>query len=141
MLAPRPMRASEPPQNSVRDPGTPAPPPLVAQSRVMLTSIELLDRVAEIECATTLKASRKVPTEFDGVAVCLANWAAIYGPFASLRILQIAIRALLTPVWMPRGQRPQTGKLMRLWVRYSDHRRRKPQRSRPTRRSSARIAS
>ncbi len=73
----------------------------------MLTSIELLDRVAEIECATTLKDSRKVPTEFDGVAVCLANWAAIYGPFASLRILRVAVRALLTPVWMPRGQRPQ----------------------------------
>ena len=107
----------------------------------MLTSIELLDRVAEIECATSLRNHRKVPTEFDGVAVCLANWAAIYGPFATLRILQVAVRALLTPVWMPRGQRPATGKLMRLWVRYSDYRRNKAQCSKPTRRSSARIAS
>lgn len=135
------MRASDPPKNSVREQGSPTLPPSVAQSRVMLTSIELFDRVAEIECATTLKASRTVPTEFDGVAVCLANWAAIYGPFASLRILQVAVRALLTPVWMPRGQRPQVGRLMRLWVRFSDYRRRKPQLSRPTRRSSARIAS
>ena len=107
----------------------------------MLTSIELLDRVAEIECATTLKDNRNVPTEFDGVAVCLANWAAIYGPFASLRILRVALRALLTPVWSPRGQRPQTNRIMRLWVRYSDYRHRQPQPSRPTRRSSARIAS
>ena len=107
----------------------------------MLTSIELLDRIAEIECATTLKVSRKVPTEFDGVAVCLANWAAIYGPFASLRILQVAARALLTPVWMPRGQRPLVSRLMRLWVRYSDRRRRRLQLSSPTRRNSARIAS
>ena len=135
------MRASDPSQNSVREPGFPASTPFVTQSRVMLTSIELFDRVAEIECATTLKNSRKVPTEFDGVAVCLANWAAIYGPFASLRILQVAVRALLTPVWMPRGQRPRAGRLMRLWVRYSDYRRQKLQLSSPTRRSSARIAS
>ena len=107
----------------------------------MLTSIELLDRVAEIECATTLKDSRKVPTEFDGVAVCLANWAAIYGPFASLRILRVALRALLTPVWSPRGQRPQTNRIMRLWVRYSDFRRCQAQPSRPTRSNSMRIAS
>lgn len=135
------MPASDSAQNSTREQRAPAPLPSVAQSRVMLTSIELLDRVAEIECATTLRNRRKVPTEFDGVAVCLANWAAIYGPFASLRILQVAARALLTPVWMPRGQRPCTGKLMRLWVRYSDYRRQKLQFSRPTRRSSARIAS
>ncbi|MBE7157814.1 MAG: hypothetical protein INR62_05170 [Rhodospirillales bacterium] len=136
------MRASHPLRNLSRDQGTPAPPPSLAQSRVMLTSIELLDRVAEIECATSLKKSRKVPTEFDGVAVCLANWAAIYGPFASLRILQVAVRALLTPVWLPRGQRPRVGWLMRLWVRYSDRRRRQGlQPSSPTRRSSARIAS
>ena len=136
------MRASDSAHDSVRSPGSlPAPPPSVAQSRVMLTSIELLDRVAEIECATSLKGSRKVPTEFDGVAVCLANWAAIYGPFASLRILQVAMRALLTPVWMPRGQRPRTGRLMRLWVRFSDYRRRQRQLSSPTRRNSARIAS
>ncbi len=134
------MRVSDLPQDSVRDQGSPTLLPFVAQSRVMLTSIELLDRVAEIECATTLRDQRKVPTEFDGVAVCLANWAAIYGPFASLRILQVAVRALLTPVWIPHGQRPCTGKLMRLWVRYSDHRR-QAQRSRPTRRSSAHIAS
>ena len=135
------MRASDPPQNSARDPGSPALRPSAAQSRVMLTSIELFDRVAEIECATTLKGRRKVPTEFDGVAVCLANWAAIYGPFASLRILQVAVCALLTPVWMPRGQRPRVSRLMRLWVRFSDYRRRKPQLSKPTRRSSAHIAS
>ena len=107
----------------------------------MLTSIELLDRVAEIECATSLKASRRVPTEFDGVAVCLANWAAVYGPFASLRILRVAVRALLTPVWIPRAQRPRVTWLMRLWVRHSDRRRQKLQLSKPTRRSSARIAS
>ena len=135
------MRSSDHPQISAPSHGGHALPPPVARSRVMLTSIELLDRVAEIECATTLKNGRKVPTEFDGVAVCLANWAAIYGPFASLRILRVALRALLTPVWSPRGKRPQTNRIMRLWVWYSDYRRRKPQPSRPTRRSSACIAS
>ncbi len=111
-------------------------------SRVLLTSIELLDRVAEIECATTLKNQRyRVPTEFDGVGVGLAYWAATYGPFASWRILRVAWRALWTPVWMPRARRPQTNWLMRLWVRYNDHRRRQAQRSIPTRRSSARNAS
>lgn len=136
------MRSSDQSQISASSQGSHALPPFVAQSRVMLTSIELLDRVAEIECATTLKGSRKTPTEFDGVAVCLANWAAIYGPFASLRILRVAVRALLTPVWMPRGQRPSTGRLMKCWVRYSDYRRhRKTQTSNPTRRNSARIAS
>ena len=135
------MRASDSRRKSVHDEKALEPIPFLVQSQVMLTSIELLDRVAEIECATTLKDSRKVPTEFDGVAVCLANWAAIYGPFASLRILRVALRALLTPVWSPRGQRPQTNRIMRLWVRYSDYRRRTLQPSRPTRRNSARIAS
>ena len=135
------MRSSDQPQISAPSQGSHGLPPPVTRSRVMLTSIELLDRVAEIECATTLKDSRKVPTEFDGVAVCLANWAAIYGPFASLRILRVALRALLTPVWSPRGQRPQTNRIMRLWVRYSDYRHRQTQPSRPTRCSSARIAS
>ena len=140
MLTPRLMRASDSPKDSVRHPAAPLAPPFVAQSRVMLTSLELLDRVAEIECATSLQGSRKVHTEFDGVAVCLANWAAIYGPFASFRILRVAVRALLTPVWTPRGQRPAVGWCMRLWVRYSDQRR-QAQLSKPTRRSSARIAS
>ncbi len=135
------MRASDPPQSSVYDPGSPALPPVVTQTRVMLTSLELLDRVAEIECATSLRGSRRVPTEFDGVAVCLANWAAVYGPFASLRILQVAVRALVTPVWSPRARRPRAGWLMRLWVRHSDRRRQKLQSSKPTRRSSTRIAS
>lgn len=135
------MRANETTQKSVSGREAATPLPFMTQSQVMLTSIELLDRVAEIECATTLRSHRKVPTEFDGVAACLANWAAIYGPFASLRILQVAWRALLTPVWMPRGQRPRAGRLMRLWVRYSDYRRQRLQRSNPARRSSARIAS
>ena len=121
-------------------PGTPLASSI--NSRVMLTSIELLDRVAEIECATTLKNPRhRVPTEFDGVGAGLAYWAATYGPFASWRILRVAWQALWTPVWMPRARRPQTNRLMRLWVRFSDHRRRQPQRSRPTRRSSAHNAS
>ena len=135
------MRASDPPQSSVYDPDSPALPPVVTRTRVMLTSLELLDRVAEIECATSLRGSRRVPTEFDGVTVCLANWAAVYGPFASLRILQVAMRALLTPVWTPRAQRPRVTWLMRLWVRYSDRQRQKLQSSRPMRRSSAHIAS
>jgi hypothetical protein len=135
-------RASNPPPDPAREQGSAAQPTFVTQSRVMLTSIELLDRVAEIECATSLRNSRRVPTEFDGVAVCLANWAAIYGPFATLRILRVAFCALLTPVWTPRGQRPGGSWLMRLWVRYSDGRRqRAAQSSSPTRRSSARIAS
>lgn len=136
------MRASDSSRDTIGDPVAAGASPFGARSRVMLTSVELLDRVAEIECATSLRGSRKVPTEFDGVAAGLANWAAIYGPFASLRILQVAVRALLTPVWLPRGQRPRVGRLMRLWVRYSDHRRRQRlQPSSPTRRSSARIAS
>ena len=126
--------------------GTPAldtPPAAAINSRVMLTTIELLDRVAEIECATTLRDQRRrVPTEFDGMGTGLAYWAAIYGPFASWRILCVAWKALLTPVWTPRARRPKTGRLMRLWVRYSEHRRRQPvQPSKPTRRNSARIAS
>ena len=141
MLTLEPMRSSDHPSIPACSQGNHALPPPVTRSRVMLTSLELLDRVAEIECATALKASRRVPTEFDGVAVCLANWAAVYGPFASLRILQVALRALLTPVWMPRAQRPRVNWLMRLWVRFSDHRRQKLQLSKPTRRSSARIAS
>ena len=135
------MRSSDHSQISDPGQGNHALPPPVAQSRVMLTSIELIDRVAEIECATSLKNRRRVPTEFDGVAVGLANWAAIYGPLASLRILQVAMRALLTPVWRPRGQRPKVGRLMRLWVRFSDRRQQKLQLSNPTRRNSARIAS
>ena len=125
------MRASDRSQISAPDHGGHTLPMPAAQSRVMLASLELLDRVAEIACAT----------EFDGGAVCLANWAAVYGPFASLRILRVALRALFTPVWTPRAQRPTVSRLMRLWVRYSDYRRRAPQPSKPTRRSSARIAS
>ena len=125
--------------------GNPVPgtvPEFAANSRVMLTSVELLDRVAEIECATTLRNQRhRVPTEFDGVGVGLAYWAATYGPFASWRILCVAWQALWTPVWMPRAQRPQTNWLMRQWVRYSDYRRRQAQPSKPTRCNSARNAS
>ncbi len=139
------MRARQLKQNATTFPAQSVPPEYAVNSRVMLTTIELLDRVAEIECATTLRDQRRpVPTEFDGVAAGLAYWAATYGPFASWRILCVAWKALLTPVWMPRARRPQTSWLMRRWVRYSDRRRdrrQQAQASSPTRRSSARIAS
>ncbi len=138
------MRVGQPKRKATSSPAQSVPPESAVNSRVMLTTIELLDRVAEIECATTLKDQhRPVPTEFDGVAAGLAYWSATYGPFASWRIVCVALKALLTPVWMPRARRPQTTWLMRQWVRYSEHRRRQQivQPSKPTRRSSARIAS
>lgn len=140
------MRVDHPEQKTGSTPVRELPPESAVNSRVMLTTIELLDRVAEIECATTLRDQRRgVPTEFDGVGVGLAYWAATYGPWASWRILCVACKALLTPVWMPRAQRPHTGWLMRRWVRFSDARRaRRAQSARcskPTRRSSARNAS
>ena len=136
------MRVDHSKRKAIGDPLPDTAAASAANSRVMLTTIELLDRVAEIECATTLKNHRqRVPTEFDGVGVGLAYWAATYGPFASWRILCVAWRALWTPVWMPRARRPQTNWLMRLWVRCSDHHRSQAQPSKPTRRISARNAS
>ena len=136
------MRVGHSKRKAIDNPMPGTVPAFAANSRVMLTSIELLDRVAEIECATTLRnQSRQVPTEFDGVGVGLAYWAATYGPFASWRILCVAWRALWTPVWMPRARRPRTNWLMRLWVRHSDYRRRQAQLPKPTRRSSAHNAS
>ena len=85
------MRVNHPEKDAVGTPARNAPPASAMNSRVMLTTIELLDRVAEIECATTLKDQRRrVPTEFDGVGAGLAFWAATYGPFASWRILCVA---------------------------------------------------
>lgn len=139
------MRVNHPEPKANGSPARAPAPESAINSRVMLTTIELFDRVAEIECATTLKDHRRrVPTEFDGVGVGLAHWAATYGPWASWRILCVACKALLTPVWAPRARRPRTGWLMRQWVRYSDARqRRRAQlaRSKPTRLSSARNAS
>ena len=137
------MRVDHPEENAVSTSVCNAPPASAVNSRVMLTTIELLDRVAEIECATTLKDQRRrVPTEFDGVGAGLAYWAATYGPFASWRILCVTWKAFWTPVWTPRARRPQVNWLMGLWVRYIEHRRCRPvQPSKPTRRNSARIAS
>lgn len=139
------MRVDHSEQKTGGNPARGLPPDSAVNSRVMLTTIELLDRVAEIECATTLKDQRRrVPTEFDGVGTGLAYWAATYGPFASWRILCVAWKALLTPVWAPRARRPRTSWLMRQWVRYSEARRRHRDQlapSKPTRRSSARNAS
>lgn len=85
-------------------------------SPVMTTTVELFDRVAEIECATSLDDRRRPATDFHAVGVGLAHWAAIYGPFASWRILRVACRALLTSVWRPRACRPNPGAWMRAWL-------------------------
>ena len=83
----------------------PALPPAALNSRVMLTSLELLDRAAEIECATVLRGQRRTPTEFDGLAVALAHWCATYGFGVSWRIFLVAAKALMHPVWKPRARR------------------------------------
>ena len=92
-------------QQSTGAESPPALPPALLNSRVMLTSIELLDRVAEIECATTLRGQRRIPTEFDGLGVALAHWCATYGFGVSWRIFLVSFKAMMHPVWKPRARR------------------------------------
>ena len=79
------MRVDHSNRKAAPDPVPGTPSAAAVNSRVMLTSIELLDRVAEIECATTLKNQRRrVPTEFDGVGVGLAYWGRHLRPVRQL---------------------------------------------------------
>ena len=109
-------------------PMPPVLPPATLNSQVMLTSLELLDRAAEIECATALRGQRRTPTEFDGLGVALAHWCATYGFGVSWRILLVAAKALLHLVWKPRARRTplpprlepeNTHVKHRLWHRFS----------------------
>jgi hypothetical protein len=70
----------------------------------MRTSLELVDRAIEIEWATTLKT--KPGRGVDQVlGLLVAEWAATWGPWACLRILRIAMYAIIHPVWSARAAR------------------------------------
>lgn len=71
---------------------------------LMCTSLQLIDRAIEIEWATTLKHKRQSSTEH-ALGLLIAEWAATWGPLACVRILRVAFRAIIHPVWKSRAMR------------------------------------
>jgi hypothetical protein len=75
-----------------------------AREPLMCTSLELMDRAIEIEWATTLKHKPQSTTEH-ALGLLIAEWAATWGPLACIRILRVALRAIIHPVWKSRATR------------------------------------
>ena len=85
-------------------------PPLLTQpaskpafeTPVMNTTLDLLDRAAEIELMRLTAKGKAVPVAYNevrGMSIALAHWSASFGRFACLHILWVALRAMFIPVW------------------------------------------
>jgi hypothetical protein len=96
---PKPVTLNQPPYEIAEPEREP-----LARERIMCTSMELVDRAIEIEWATSLKHKRRSTMEH-ALGLLIAEWAATWGPWACFRILRVALRAMIHPVWKSRGTR------------------------------------
>lgn len=72
------------------------------ETPVMSTTLDLLDRAAEIELMRLTAKGQTVPLAYNevrGMAIALAHWSASFGRWSCLHILWVALRAMLIPVW------------------------------------------
>lgn len=88
-------------ERSPQLPTQPAPKPAF-ETPVMDTTLDLLDRAAEIELMRIAATGKPVPLAYNevrGMAIALAHWSASFGRWSCLHIAWVALRAMFIPVW------------------------------------------
>lgn len=83
-------------------------PKLAYETPVMDTTLDLLDRAAEIELMRIAATGKPVPLAYNevrGMSIALAHWSASFGRWSCLHLAWVALRAMLIPVWKRQRRR------------------------------------